>query len=157
MAAGGGEVVVPAGNYIIGSVTMGSNTTLRLEKDVFVIESPDADDYPLFMGRFEGEVTSCHRGMIFAENANHIAIVGPGGFEPNSVLGNRRNPRAPVIIETLNCNDVVFDGFNLQYDTPPCGGKAIRSGASIPGFCTNVVRQKSLYPQPNNQRGRHRH
>src|SRR5262245_27131129 len=31
-AISGGEVVVPAGEYLIGSVVMGSNTTLRLEK-----------------------------------------------------------------------------------------------------------------------------
>jgi len=30
VAAGGGEVLIPAGNYLIGSVTMGSNTTFAL-------------------------------------------------------------------------------------------------------------------------------
>ena len=61
-AAGGGEVTVPAGNYLIGSVEMHSNTTLQLDKDVFVIESPDVEDYPLVTGRFEGATTQVHRG-----------------------------------------------------------------------------------------------
>src|SRR5271157_799329 len=46
-AAGGGEVVVPAGNYLIGSVVIGSHTTLRLEKGAALLGSPDAGDYPL--------------------------------------------------------------------------------------------------------------
>ncbi len=36
-AAGGGEVLVPAGNYLIGSIALKSNTTLRLEKDANLI------------------------------------------------------------------------------------------------------------------------
>ena len=30
--SGGGEVIVPAGDYLIGSIELKSNTTLRLEK-----------------------------------------------------------------------------------------------------------------------------
>ena len=39
-AAGGGEVVVPAGNYLIGSIALKSNATLRLEKDANLIGHP---------------------------------------------------------------------------------------------------------------------
>ncbi len=139
-AAGGGEVVVPAGNYIIGSVELHSNTTLRLEKDVFVIESPDIADYPLVTGRFEGATTQVHRAMIFASQAEHIAIVGPGGFVANAGLASLRNPRAPVVLETIDCNDVTFDGFSLQYD------RTVNTDIWCihPMFCTNVV-VKGLY------------
>src|SRR6185369_8174334 len=41
--AGGGEVIVPAGDYLIGSVVMASNTTLRLEKGATLIGSADPD------------------------------------------------------------------------------------------------------------------
>jgi len=139
-AAGGGEVVVPAGNYLIGSVEIHSNTTLHLDKDVFVIESPDIADYPLITGRFEGATTQVHRGMIFANNADHIAITGPGGFVPTSALGTLRNPRAPVTIETMECKDVVFDGFSLQYDRPA----NTQIWCIHPNYCTNVV-IKGLY------------
>src|SRR5688500_17408779 len=33
---GGGEVIVPAGNYLIGSVVIGSKTTLRFEQGVTI-------------------------------------------------------------------------------------------------------------------------
>ncbi len=140
-AAGGGEVVVAAGgNYLIGSVEMHSNTTLRLEKGVFVIESPDMDDYPLIEGKFEGEVAQVHRGLIFARNAENITIAGPGGFAANAGIAGARNPRAPVVIETVSCRNVILDGFNLQYDRPV--GRDV--WCIHPLFCTNVV-AKDLY------------
>src|SRR4051812_25693673 len=52
-SAGGGEVVVPAGEYLIGSIALKSNTTLRLDKDAHIIGSPDLDDYPIVKGRWE--------------------------------------------------------------------------------------------------------
>src|SRR3954464_3930835 len=50
----GGEVLVPAGNYLIGSVVLGSNTTLRLDKDATLTGSPDVADYPVMTIRWEG-------------------------------------------------------------------------------------------------------
>src|SRR4051794_25392101 len=44
---GGGEVLVPEGKYLIGSVQIGTRTILRLEKDSVISGSPDLEDYPL--------------------------------------------------------------------------------------------------------------
>src|SRR2546430_2583985 len=42
---GGGEVRVPAGKYLIGSIQLGTHTTLKLEsKDTLLVGSPDLDD-----------------------------------------------------------------------------------------------------------------
>ena len=43
---GGGEVVVPAGDYLTGALTIRSNTTLRLEEGASLLGSPDIADYP---------------------------------------------------------------------------------------------------------------
>src|SRR3954469_25633248 len=51
---GGGDVIVPAGKYLIGSVQMGTQTILRLEQDSVIIGSPDIDDYPMMDIRWEG-------------------------------------------------------------------------------------------------------
>jgi polygalacturonase len=45
--SGGGEVAVPAGKYLIGSIQMGDRTILRLEKDSVLMGSPDLADYPI--------------------------------------------------------------------------------------------------------------
>jgi len=146
--AGGGEVDVPAGNYLIGSIELHANTTLHLEKDVFIVESSDVNDFPIIPGRFEGANTQVHRGMIYADHANHIAIVGPGGFSAASALGPLRNPRAPVGIELVNCDDVTLEGFSYQYDAP------VRTDIWCihPMFCTNVM-VKNLYVRSTGTNG----
>jgi len=139
-AAGGGEVDIPAGNYLIGSIELHSNTKLHLEKDVFVIESPDVNDYPIIAGRFEGANADVHRGLIYANNASNISITGPGGFSAASAIASLRNPRAPVVIELVNCTNPTLDGFSLQYDR-----SVSRDIWCIhPMYCTNLV-VKGLY------------
>ena len=66
-AANGGEVMVPAGNYLIGSIELKSYTTLRLEKGANLLGSPDLDDYPVIKIRWEGHWIDGHRALIFAQ------------------------------------------------------------------------------------------
>jgi len=110
-AAGGGEVVVPAGEYLIGSIALKSNVTLRLEKDANLIGTDDLDDYPIVKARWEGRWVDAHRGLISAQDANHIAVVGPGKISGNPALGGRRMPRRPCVIEPINCTDVRLEDF----------------------------------------------
>jgi hypothetical protein len=114
-ATGGGEVFVPAGKYLIGSVVMGSHTTLRLEEGAAIMGSPDADDYPLIQARWEGRLRECHRALICASNATEISIVGAGSIEGSAALGNLRNPRGPCLIEPVECKGVALDGFSTRF------------------------------------------
>ena len=144
-AAGGGEVVVPAGNYLIGSVVIGSHTTLRLEKGAALAGSPDADDYPLLQARWEGRLRECHRALLCASNATQIAIVGPGSIEGNAALGNLRNPRGPCLVEPVECQDVVLDGFSTQF---------VRLWSIHLVFCDGVVaRNLTIRSRRNNGDG----
>src|SRR6185295_7982021 len=65
---GGGEVLVPSGRYLIGSIQMGTRTILRLEKDTVIIGSPDAADYPNMEIRWEGRWQQGRRALIYAAN-----------------------------------------------------------------------------------------
>ena len=51
---GGGEVIVPEGKYLIGSIQLGYGTVLRLEHDSVIVGSPDVADYPMMDVRWEG-------------------------------------------------------------------------------------------------------
>ena len=129
-AAGGGEVVVPAGNYLIGSIELKSHTTLRLEKDAHLLGIPDLDDYPVMKVRWEGKWIDGHRALLAAHDANQIGIVGPGKISGNPALGGRQMPRRPVIIEPINCTNLLFEDFATEH----------RSMWSIhPTYCENVV------------------
>jgi polygalacturonase len=111
---GGGQVVVPAGNYLLGSIELKSNVSLFLQQGASLLGSPDLEDYPIVKSRWEGEWVDAHRGLIYAKNADHIAIVGPGHIAGSSMLGGRQMPRRPVVIEPIGCNGVVLDGFAVQ-------------------------------------------
>jgi polygalacturonase len=115
-AAGGGEVFVPAGHYLTGSLVLGSNTTLQLDQKATLTGSPDAVDYPLEQGRFEGEFTSVHRALISANKADHVAITGPGTLVgPPVAVAALRKPRGPVMIELTECNGVRLEDFTVHY------------------------------------------
>ena len=51
---GGGEVLFPAGDYLIGSIQMGTRTILRLDKQAILRGTPDLSDYPVVDVRWEG-------------------------------------------------------------------------------------------------------
>ena len=111
----GVEVFVPAGKYLIGSIVLQSNTTLRLDKDATLQGSPDKADYPLMTIRWEGKWRDGHRALIYAKNAKHIAIVGGGTIVGPFELANLRHPRGPCLIEPIDCEDVRLEDFHVRY------------------------------------------
>ena len=130
-AAGGGTVVVPEGDYLIGSIVLGNNTTLRLESRAYLVGSPDIADYPVVQMRFEGEFVPGHRALISASEKNNVSVVGRGFIlGPTLQVSLLRSPRGPVLIEFSECTNVTLDGFTTQYQ---------RLWSIHPLLCSNVV------------------
>jgi len=116
MAAGGGTVLVPSGDYLIGSVVVGSNTVLQLERGANLSGSPDIADYPLARVRWEGEFAEGHRALLSSAKADNITITGPGSIiGPPLNMSRLRNPRGPLLIELATGSNVVLSGFTTQY------------------------------------------
>jgi polygalacturonase len=117
---GGGEVLVPAGDYSTGALALRSNTLLRLEKNANLLGTPDFSDYPITQVRWEGHWIQGHIGFIYAMDAEHIGVVGPGKIVGNHALGgrpNQQNPlRHPCLIEFINCTDIRLEDFSTSYD-----------------------------------------
>ena len=118
-ALGGGEVLVPAGTYLTGSIALRSNTVLRLEKDAVLKGSGDFADYPVTQVRWEGKWIQGHVGLVYAMDANNVGIVGPGKIEGDPSLGGRptkQNPlRHPALIEFIRCRQLHLEGFSTSY------------------------------------------
>jgi polygalacturonase len=114
-SAGGGEVVLPAGTYVAGSLVLKSNTTLRLDQGATLAGSPDLEDYPAAKVRWEGRWVDGRRALVFARDAEHIAIIGPGRIIGHAVVGTRRMPNRAVLVETVNCRDVLLEGFSTEH------------------------------------------
>jgi polygalacturonase len=128
--SGGGEVLVPAGNYLIGSVQIGNRTILRLEADSIITGSPDTNDYPMMDIRWEGRWQPGRRALIYSANVDHTGIIGPGRIEGNPDVAASQNPRGVVVLEPISCNDVRWEGFTVTQ-----GG----NWATHPTYCADVV------------------
>jgi len=80
----GGTVLVPAGVFVIGTIEMKSNVTLRIAAGGKLLGSADgkqyhaADAIPL---TGDSTLNDGNVGLIFAVNADNITIEGPGAID----------------------------------------------------------------------------
>lgn len=81
--AGGGAVLLPAGEYLSSSINLLSRTTLELEAGAALKGSPRIDDYPRDPTRWSGE--SARAGLITAIGAHDVTIRGRGTIDGNSM------------------------------------------------------------------------
>lgn len=118
-ALGGGEVLVPAGDYLMGSVQLRSNTTLRLDAGATLRGTANFDDYAVSQVRWEGKWIPGHVALIYAIDAQNVAVVGAGKIIGNPALAGRPRPDAPLrhpaLIEFIRCNGIHLAGFSTEY------------------------------------------
>jgi polygalacturonase len=120
---GGGEVLVPAGDYLTGPLMLHSNTTLRIEEGASLLGSPDIADYPLTQVRWEGRWIKGYGAFISANGAENISITGKGKIIASQAIKGR----------VVNA-----DGSPMVYRRPPAGTRPNPDGP------TNVARQDIL-------------
>ena len=71
---GGGEVLIPAGNYLTGALQLRSNTLLRLAADAILTGTANMDDYPVTQVRWEGRWIPGHTALIYANDTHDTGI-----------------------------------------------------------------------------------
>ena len=79
--AGGGTVEVPAGTYVIGTVFLKSNVNLHLDNGAVLKGSANLADYHAYTMPVYGQN---YYGMLFAENAENVALTGHGTVDGNN-------------------------------------------------------------------------
>ncbi|MGV8826882.1 MAG: glycoside hydrolase family 28 protein [Breznakibacter sp.] len=78
-AKGGGKVVVPAGEWLTGPITLKSNVNLVVEAGAMLKFSTDYADYlPAVLTRWEGVDCYNLQPLIYAYGQHNIAITGKG-------------------------------------------------------------------------------
>src|SRR5260221_11115475 len=79
VAAGGGPVLFPPGQYLTGPIRLQSNITLLVDAGAVLKFSNDFDDYlPMVRVRWEGTEVKGFSPLIYADKAENIAILGRG-------------------------------------------------------------------------------
>lgn len=118
--AGGGRVVVPAGIYLSGPLTLGSNIDLRVEKNAVLKLLP--------INRYPGGLKNC-KPFITGVDLHDIAITGQGKIDGQGIpwwpyhltVGATR----PKMIVLNGCNRVLVKDITLK--NSPMFNLAIRA------------------------------
>jgi len=115
---GGGEVVVPAGDYLSGALALRSGVVLRVEEGATLNGSPDMSDYPLAQVRWEGHWMKGYSALVSAADVENIGIMGPGRIAGSSaVKGRLERPsglRLPALLEFVNCKHVRVENCSTE-------------------------------------------
>ncbi len=131
---GGGEVVVPAGDYAIGALVLRSNVLLRVEQDASLLGSGDMADYPLAQVRWEGRWIKGYCAFISAVDAENIGITGPGKIvgspEIKGRVERKSGMRLPALLEFTNCRDVTVEN---------CFTSQAGMWSIHPTYCENIT------------------
>ncbi len=78
---GGGKVVIPAGIWLTGPISLKSNLELFTEPGALIIFSEDKDLYPLVKTSFEGLDTWRCMSPIYGKNVENVAFTGSGVWD----------------------------------------------------------------------------
>ena len=73
-SAGGGTVVVPAGEFLTGALFLKSNVELHLSAGAVLKFSDDPKDYPIVHSRWEGVHRKVYASCIYAQNVENISV-----------------------------------------------------------------------------------
>ena len=112
--AGGGTVVLPAGDYLSSTITFATGVTLRLEKGATLWAATRREDYPQGSGS---------RGrLLFADGAERIGVTGEGTINGQATgdLGKRWGAPETAEFRTgillfQNCRDVTIRDVTVLY------------------------------------------
>jgi polygalacturonase len=131
---GGGEVLVPEGDYLTGALRLRSGVTLRIEEGASLLGSPDLADYELGQVRWEGRFIKGYTAYISAVGAENFGIAGKGKIVGNRAIKGRLDRvthlRNPALLEFVDCKNVrIEDCFTDQNEM----------WSIHPLFCENVV------------------
>jgi polygalacturonase len=86
--AGGGRVVVPAGEFVTGAIELKSGVNLHVTEKATLRFTRDQSKYPVVMTRFEGMELMNFSPLIYAFEQQNVSITGSGTLDGNADCGH---------------------------------------------------------------------
>lgn len=116
---GGGMVLVPAGNYLTGTIVIKSNVFLYLAPGSKIIGSTEIDDYPEYHVAYRSYTDNySQRSLFFAEKASNIGILGFGRIYGNGEQFKEDESKIykmrPYLVRFVECDDVRLEGVSFE-------------------------------------------
>lgn len=124
----GGEVVIPTGQFLSGSIFLKPKVSLRLEKSAVLLGSNRIDDYPKRITRIEGHFPEWRMALVNAQGMEKVRIHGEGKIDGNGILfwaqfwqRRKENPKCtnleverPRLMFIDRCKDVEIKGLTFR-------------------------------------------
>lgn len=116
--AGGGQVRVPAGKYLSGTIHLRSHVTLFLEAGAVLMGTTNLSAYeqpevPAFMP--EAKWGKWHRALLVGQDVEQVAIAGLGVIDGQKVYDptGEERMRGPHTINFVGCKGVTLRDFSI--------------------------------------------
>ena len=117
---GGGRVIIPAGNFKSGTIIFKDNVDLHFENGAILWGSKNLSDYPGIKPKYVSLRTQGKtRQLIYAENANNIAISGLGEINGQGKNFKKQRPEdegvlRPHLIRFITCKNIRVQDISLK-------------------------------------------
>ena len=119
---GGGRVIIPAGNFVIGSLFLRSNVCLWLESGANLYGSTNIDDYTAVKPEYISLRTHVPTlQLIYAEKCNNVSIAGYGtidgrgiSFKKKIIDGHDEGIFRPHLLRFVSCDNITISDVNLR-------------------------------------------
>ncbi|MGX7173159.1 glycoside hydrolase family 28 protein [Enterococcus ratti] len=118
---GGGQVKIPAGEFLTGALFLKTNVELHLSAGAILKFSDNPKDYPVVMSRWEGVHREVYASCIYAQEQMNIAITGLGTLDGNGMKWwdtfrdapeNLAYPR-PKLVSFHDCQRIIMKDIQL--------------------------------------------
>ena len=117
-AAGGGQVLIPPGRFLSGTIHLRSHMTLFLAAGATLLGATNLDAYqqpeiPSYMP--EAKWGKWHRALIVGENVEDVHFAGQGVIDGNRVFDptGEEHMRGPHTIVFVNCRGFSFRDISI--------------------------------------------
>ncbi len=118
--AGGGRVVVPAGNYKIGTIILRSHVHLHLESGATLYGSTDLNDYLRVKSSYISLRTNTETiQLIYADDVAHVTIDGYGTIDGRGrgfpkLTWNDEGITRPHLLRFIQSHDITVKDITLK-------------------------------------------
>jgi len=116
-AAGGGEVIIPAGTFLSGTLFLKSNVYIHVQQNGVLKGSGDPSDYPEIDSPVPGMADSyLKRSLLYAYQQQNIGLRGDGTFDGNSFsLPFVINSDQRVFgVRFISCSNVLYENLTMR-------------------------------------------